>query len=548
MIYNRFAKTPFSQNGDEGKARFQASPDNLGKAVESLKEKTPDFQSGEAYQWKKPEMNKKFTLEYFLLSVVLFLALILRLYRIDIPLADHHSWRQADTAAVARNFIKEGWNFLQPKIDNLTPLARPDIPNTKRLFLAEPPIYQTAVAGIYRIFGVREFWARLISVIFSLGSIIFLYLITKKYLGTRIALLAGFFFAILPYSIFYSRVILPEPLMIFLTLGMIYWFREGLEEQEGREGKIKWGLAVIFAGLALTQKAFPIFLLLPMAYLAMKKFGLNQKKIVSLFLCFFVSLLPLIAWRLWIKQFPEGIPPSDWLFNQGDIRFKGAFFYWIFAERLGRLILGYWGLPLLILGLILKPGKEGWFFHIWLLAVLIYTTVFAAGNVTHDYYQAPFIPILAIFLAKGASFLIFDFGRNFNRVICHLSFVICLLFMLAFSWYQVRDFYNIQGGVDLAGRAVDELTPKDALVLTGDSNDATLLYSCNRYGWTGGYASNFPNEPAVIERVKQMGASVYVSTKFDRNSDFGKYMLANYPVIKRTDQYLIFSLKPLEKL
>lgn len=121
--------------------------------------------------------------------------------------------------------------------------------------------------------------------------------------------------------------------------------------------------------------------------------------------------------------------------------------------------------------------------------------------------------------------------------------VSCWLLALAFSWYQVRDFYNIQGGVDLAGKAVDELTPKNALVLTGDSNDATLLYNTDRWGWTGGYASNFPNTTETVENLKGQGASVYVATKFDKNSEFGKYMMSSYPIIKETNQYIIFNLK-----
>ena len=44
--------------------------------------------------------------DWLILFLILFLALILRLYKIDIPLADFHSWRQADTAAVARNFLR----------------------------------------------------------------------------------------------------------------------------------------------------------------------------------------------------------------------------------------------------------------------------------------------------------------------------------------------------------------------------------------------------------------------------------------------------------
>ncbi|KKS90138.1 MAG: hypothetical protein UV66_C0008G0013, partial [Candidatus Woesebacteria bacterium GW2011_GWA1_43_12] len=35
--------------------------------------------------------------------LILVLAFVVRLWRIDAPLADWHSWRQSDTAAVARN-------------------------------------------------------------------------------------------------------------------------------------------------------------------------------------------------------------------------------------------------------------------------------------------------------------------------------------------------------------------------------------------------------------------------------------------------------------
>jgi len=490
------------------------------------------------------KLSKKIPLEYLLLSIIVTLAFVLRLYKIDIPLADHHSWRQSDTAAVARNFIKEGFDFFHPKIDNMTPLAKPDLPNSKRLFFVEPPIYQTIVAGFYQVLGVQERLARLVSILFSLGAIIFLYLLVKRLINEWVGLLAAFFMGVLPYSIFFSRVILPEPMMLFASLGMLFFFDRWIQRDEVGFRGIKMGiLAWFFTAWALVIKTFPLFLLLPMFYLVWRKYHFNFIKEKKLWIFALLVILPLIFWRLWISQFPEGIPPYDWLLNQGGIRFRPAFFRWIFAERIGKLILGYWGLPLLVLGLILKPGKkEGWFFHWWLVAFLLYVTVFAAGNITHDYYQVPLIPIAAIFLAKGSYWLLTAPRQIFNKAISCLLFTICFVFMIGFSWFEVRGFYLIQGGVDLAGRAVDELTPKDALVLTGDSNDATLLYNTNRYGWTGGYASYFPNTPETIKKVKEMGATVYVTTKFEENSEFGKYMLENYPVIKRTDQYLIFSL------
>lgn len=487
-------------------------------------------------------MSSKKIVEYLALLTIFVLATVLRFYKIDIPLADHHSWRQADTAAVARNFIKEDWNFFKPRIDNMTFLHDPYTLNPERLFMVEPPIYQTIVAVIYRLFGVNELWARLISVIFSLGSIFFLYLLAKKYFGSLVGVLSAFFFAVLPYSIFFSRVILPEPMIIFLTLGLFYFFTEWIE----KEKLVWWIAAIIFGTLAFTQKSFPPFLGLPMAYLILKKYSFNAVKQPKAWLFVILSFLPILLWRVWISQFPAGIPSFDWLFNQGDIRFKGAFFWWIFAERLGKLILGYWGVLFLGLGLILPLQKrEGWFFHLWFLSVLIYTTVFAAGNVTHDYYQIPFVPIISIFLAKGVSFILNTPKQLFNKELAVLVTMVFVLFMLSFSWYQVRDFYNIQGGVDIAGRAVDELTPKNALVLTGDTNDVTLLYNTNRYGWTGGYASYLPNNSGTIKKIQDMGGSVYVTTKWNelKNSQFGAFMLENYSVIKQTDQYIIFNIQ-----
>ena len=472
------------------------------------------------------------------LALILLLGLALRLYKIDIALADHHSWRQADTAAVARNYIKEGWDFLRPKIDNMTPL-HPNLPNDKRLFLVEPPVYNSIVAGVYSVLGVDVQWARAVSIVFFLGSVVFLYLIVLYFLGEKTALFSAFFFTVLPYNIFYSRVVLPEPMIVFFTLGMFYFCLRWLE----KESFLFYLLFILFSAVSFSQKAFPLFLLLPIGYLLWRRFGFKSLVNKKVILWAIVSFLPLILWRWWIGHFPEGIPANTWLFNQGDIRFKGAFFYWIFAKRIGELILGGWGLPLLVAGIVLKPKKEGSFFLVWLASLLLYITIFAAGNVTHDYYQIPLIPILSVFLAKGSVYFLFESSGVFIKTIRWLTFVICLSFMIAFSWYQVRDFYNIQSGVDLAGEAVDRLAPKNALVLTGDSNDATLLYNTNRLGWTGGYASAFPNEPGVIEKMRGLGAGIYVATKFDRNSEFGKYLLSHYPVLEETNQYIVFSLK-----
>ena len=52
--------------------------------------------------------------EKVLLVAILIVGFIVRLYKINSPIADWHSFRQADTAAVARVYLEKGINLLEP--------------------------------------------------------------------------------------------------------------------------------------------------------------------------------------------------------------------------------------------------------------------------------------------------------------------------------------------------------------------------------------------------------------------------------------------------
>ena len=66
-------------------------------------------------------MSKLFSrFEVFFIAAIVVLALVLRLYKIDNPVADWHSWRQADTASVTRVFAKDGINLFLPRFQDLS--------------------------------------------------------------------------------------------------------------------------------------------------------------------------------------------------------------------------------------------------------------------------------------------------------------------------------------------------------------------------------------------------------------------------------------------
>lgn len=234
-----------------------------------------------------------------------------------------------------------------------------------------------------------------------------------------------------------------------------------------------------------------------------------------------LMLAPFGFWRLWSAYYRVGQPYSLWLLNGNKIRFKGAFFQWIFGERLGSMILGKWGIFPFTQGLAVM-GE----FWIWVLGAGLYLFVFATGNVHHDYYQLPIIPIVSILIALG----IHHFATNLYK---KTLVTVCVLFMIAFGWYQIRGNYQINHWeIIRAGQAVDKLLPRDAVVIAPYQGDSAFLYQTNRRG--------FPSVPLPIEElIDKYGAEYYVSVNYD---DQTNAVMKKYSVLEKTSEYVIVKL------
>ena len=475
-------------------------------------------------------MKKKPLIEFLLLFFIFCLAFVPRLYKINNPVADWHSWRQADTAAVAKNLFEGEFNLLYPRADNYFPMSEGALPNPERYFLNEFPFYNALVAVCYYFVGVNEAYARLVSIFFSSLTSVFLYLLLKKFLKKTVAFLAAIFFAVLPFNIYYGRVIMPDPTFIFFSVFSLYSVLNWVEKE-------KFWLAivsVISLSLAMLIKPYAIFLGLPLSYLVLRKWGLKSLKRWDVYFVFVLSFIPLVFWRYHINQHPEGMFGSGWLINQGNIRFKGAFFRWLIFDRMNRLIFATGGFVLFWLGLISSRNKkEGLFFLSWLTSVALYMIYFARGNVTHDYYQLPLVPVGCVFMAKGVAFL-FHLGKSWLSKLINTSLALVFIaLMLAFGWYEVRGFFNINHPeIVEAGKAVDELTPRDARVIAPYNRDPAFLYQTNRTGWS--------DLGPIEEWINEGGATHYVSVNFDETT---KKLEENCQIIKKTERYVIIDLQ-----
>lgn len=476
---------------------------------------------------------KIFTSQYFWLSLIIFFGFLVRIYKIDSPIADWHSWRQVDTAAVTRNFVKTGFNPFFPKYDDMSGVAEKPVINPAGFRFVEFPIYNIFVYPLYLLFGVDDKLHRLVSVIFSLGSTVFIFFIVKKYVSVFTAFISAFSFAFLPFNVFFSRTTLPEPTLVFFALGMIYFVDRWIWEKQ-----VIWGiLGFFFTAVAFLVKPWAIFFFLPLLYSLI--FRRNGKRFwIKFFLFTSIALLPFILWRMWILQQPEGIPASGWLMNGDGIRFRPAFWWWIISERLGREILSAAGIVLFVIGFISRPKNGNYFLHFWALSAFLFITIFATGNVRHNYYQTLLMPIAAIFFSLG--FIQLLKGNNFLIPRIWTILMAFLLFPLSFyfSYNLVKEFYKVNNpGIVHAGKRADQILPKDAIVLAPYNGDTAFLYQINRPGFAVGVLP-------LPELITDFGVNYYISTSRD---DKTNWVIRHFTVLEDNPDFVIADLTKLKK-
>ncbi len=523
---------------------------------------------------------KKHLANNALLIAIIVVGCALRLFGITNSVTDWHAFRQADTASVTREYVKHGIDLLRPHYHELGNTQSGKV-NPQGYRMVEFPIVNAILAFILRTLPFLDLvtFSRLFSVVFSLGTLVCIYLLGTRWANKTVGYLAALSFATLPYAVYYSRVILPEPFCIFFLTLAILTFDVWLEKQ-----KWQWYfISLISFSVALLLKPFALFFAPVLAYLALRHFKAKILFQPALYI-YLISLAPLLWWRHWIQQFPEGIPASDWLYNKDGIRLRPAWFRWLGWERYTKLIFGGTGLIAASLSIFSK-NKLRELIWVWGGCVLMYLIVIAGGNVQHDYYQSITLPFIC--LALGQGFYILgqwkdpkkllglwlaaigltgvvsrfpepgftpQFQVSHFLIVLSVTVAICLGYLLikrrasqlagivvsmgflttaiiVSNWF-VSGYYRTRPDLEQAGAAVQRLTPPDAKVIAPQMTDTMLLFQTNRTGWALG---------GEIEQKIHQGANYYVSTAYD---DEAKQLEKKYPVIEKTSNHIIIKLSP----
>ena len=415
-----------------------------------------------------------------LFRYILLLALALRCIHIFSPTIGDNSWRQSDTAAMARNFYENGFNFFYPQID---------WGGTSEGYVeTEFPLYPFLVALLYKVFDVHEFIGRLLSVVCSLITIWVSFRLVKKIFDEPTALWASFFLSILPFVVYYSRNFFPEPMMVMMIVLGVYFFLRWIESDHW----LDFLLSAFFTALACLLKIPSLYIGLPLFFLSYQKYQWRSFRNVNLYVYTLIVFVPVALWYSHAHNIflQSGLSFGIWEYGSdkwGNWNLLTTWNFWnsIIFRNLAEKHFTWFGFPVLIIGFFLhRNSRLEYLFDYWIAALMIYVLIVAKGNFVHAYYQLPFLVPCSVFMAKvyAKYFIVEGQKRKVNLL---LSFT--LAGIIIFSAWRIgslmeRENINASPEFELASM-MKQKTPAGSRIVVIDRNDPTIFYLAHRKGW-----------------------------------------------------------------
>lgn len=411
----------------------------------------------------------KNNLPVILLVVILLVGFYLRAYHLDYSPIGYHSMKEVHYLSVAKGYLDYG-DFLHKRVlySGMSPGEGYIEAFPQFQFL--PLIYFL----LWKMFGVKLWLARLVVIFFSLGAIVLTYRISEKLAGKReVSLLAAFFMAILPLSVFFGRNAQPDTPALFFSLSTTYFFLLWLEGHRSRFF-VFFSLAIFFTAIIKITFLFifiPLLWVFPYGKLADRKTGrtiLRQTAWLAL------AVLLIFAWLAFTKLtliYSSDIIPFNRLLKSDSFTFA----YWKIRLPLVWKYIGmnytYLGFGIFcagLLGAILNFGSRLSRYIIGsVFSAILYFILIPDFAVRHSYYHLPFLPAVCLGMAaalhEGSSLM--ELKRF--KAAKYLFTGILLLLILPFAKTALNQHFDILiMGSDVAGRYIR---------VHGESSDRVFL-------------------------------------------------------------------------
>lgn len=174
-------------------------------------------------------------------------------------------------------------------------------------YLNENPVYLVNFGGgqsimyaaitsiLFKIFGVSTLIARIPSALFSILAIILAYVLSRKYIGKKYAVILAYLITICPWHIMQARWGLDCNLLSSFIMISVYTFLNAKKDWHFIISGMFWGLTLYT--YALSYIMLPIFFLSLSGYLLYVK-KITLKQIIITILPIFVLAIPLILLQI----------------------------------------------------------------------------------------------------------------------------------------------------------------------------------------------------------------------------------------------------------
>ena len=426
------------------------------------------------------------------------------------PVLGVHSWRQADTAAMARHFSQAGTPIWLPQIDWGGASAG--------FVESEFPLYPFLISRLYGLMGVQEWLGRGLSVLCSGLTIWLVMRLGRRWFNPQAGWWAGLAFAIAPLGVYFGRAFQAEALLLLCAAGAL----ESLSLW--RERRLAWALALSWLGFTTAGliKVIPLLWLglpLLMVHLTSNPQGeappmrslpgrvLRLMGSPGFWLYIGTSLAAIIGWFWHAHHLGLASGLSFGFWGSGADRSSLSLLLdlnsWTnLMLRVGLRLLALVGVPFLLIGLRASWRSGGGQIAIsGLLGVLLCTVATMRSSTIHEYYQLPLLLFSSPLIGLGWQTWQQKRSRWQPRLLIGLALVVSLT-VLSVDYWAVEHRHR-QAWMPLALTIRRDL-PIDARIVSVTSTDPTLLNLARRQGWL---ISSKQLTPERIQRWKKAGAS-----------------------------------------
>lgn len=408
----------------------------------------------------------------------------LRFFHFGPELDNPHVWRQSDVAFVIRDFYRHGVDLLHPAVCWM---------GNHKTLIFDFPIYQAITALLSGLMGPSLITARLVALMFFVFSARYLYLIAVELLDIPSGRVALLIYLITPLSLFYSRAVHVDFTAMCFSLGMTYHYLLAIRNNNMKHLLIGTALA-LFAWLVKAPYVF--YMVFPLAWEYFRQ--PNKKWLLFRSPLLLIPIAAFWAWTRHVYQVNGEAPdwhfiPNYRLFNDNSHWYYGTWQqrtdpenWLLLIRRLQNEAAGWITSGLAILGVFFSLRiKKNATLLLWLLGVVVYLVIFFNLNVIHNYYQIPFVPLIAIFASVGIQRGLAFASRSDKR----LTIAIILMAITGENLlFAEQNYYGKPDGLYSVGHVINQETPPNSLVLVSSGGLTVhcpiILYAADRTGWS----------------------------------------------------------------